>query len=61
MKVNTFQRFIAFLDLIKIDKLVYGNWEVLKGKFMEMLEWFYMVYLKGKLLKWPVALRVRHI
>ncbi|GKE63407.1 hypothetical protein Tco_1513774 [Tanacetum coccineum] len=25
MKVNTFPRFIAFLDLIKIDKLVYGN------------------------------------
>ncbi|GJU14649.1 ARID DNA-binding domain-containing protein [Tanacetum coccineum] len=50
MKVNTFPRFIAFLDLIKIDKLVYGNWEVLKGKFMEMIEWFYMGYLKQEVL-----------
>nr|GEX06056.1 bulb-type lectin domain-containing protein [Tanacetum cinerariifolium] len=40
-----FPRSISFLDLIKIDKLVYGNWEVLKGKFMEILEWFYLGYL----------------
>ncbi|GKC91456.1 probable LRR receptor-like serine/threonine-protein kinase [Tanacetum coccineum] len=45
MKVNTFPRFIFFLDLIKIDKLVYKNWEVLGKKFMEMLEWFYLGYL----------------
>ncbi|GJW06887.1 ARID DNA-binding domain-containing protein [Tanacetum coccineum] len=50
MKVNTFPRFVSFLDLIKIDKLVYGNWEVLKGKFMEMLEWFYLGYLKQDVL-----------
>ncbi|GKC09290.1 ARID DNA-binding domain-containing protein, partial [Tanacetum coccineum] len=50
MKVNTFPRFISFLDLIKIDKLVYGNWEVLKGKFMEMLEWFYLGYLGQEVL-----------
>nr|GEZ34199.1 ARID DNA-binding domain-containing protein [Tanacetum cinerariifolium] len=50
MKVNTFQRFISFLDLIKIDKLVYGNWEVLKGKFIETLEWFYLGYLGQEVL-----------
>ncbi|GKE18320.1 hypothetical protein Tco_1425897, partial [Tanacetum coccineum] len=50
MKVNTFPRFVSFLDLIKIDKLVYGNWEVLKGKFMKMLEWFYLGYLKQDVL-----------
>nr|GEX85995.1 ARID DNA-binding domain-containing protein [Tanacetum cinerariifolium] len=50
MKVNTFQRFISFLDLIKIDKLVYGNWEVLKEKFIEMLEWFYVRYLGQEVL-----------
>ncbi|GJS36312.1 hypothetical protein Tco_0534694 [Tanacetum coccineum] len=50
MKVNTFPRFISFLDLIKIDKLVYGNWEVLKGKFIEMLEWFYLGHLKQDVL-----------
>ncbi|GJR94061.1 ARID DNA-binding domain-containing protein [Tanacetum coccineum] len=50
MKINTFPRFISFIDLIKIDKLVYRNWEILKGKFMEMLEWFYMGYLKQEVL-----------
>nr|GEX21271.1 ARID DNA-binding domain-containing protein [Tanacetum cinerariifolium] len=45
MKVNTFPRFISFLDLIKIYKLVYKNWEVLARKFIEMLEWFYLGYL----------------
>ncbi|GJZ85924.1 ARID DNA-binding domain-containing protein [Tanacetum coccineum] len=45
MKVNTFPRFISFLDLIKINKLVYENWEVLEKKFMEMLEWFYLGFL----------------
>nr|GFD09750.1 bulb-type lectin domain-containing protein [Tanacetum cinerariifolium] len=44
MKVNTFPRFISFLDLIKINKLVYKNWEVLGKKFVEMLEWFYLRY-----------------
>nr|GEU50337.1 bulb-type lectin domain-containing protein [Tanacetum cinerariifolium] len=45
MKVNTFPRFLSFLDLIKIDKLVYKNWEVLGKKFMKMLEWFYIGFL----------------
>nr|GEY81310.1 bulb-type lectin domain-containing protein [Tanacetum cinerariifolium] len=45
MKVNTFPRFLSFLDLIKIDKLVYKNWEVLGKKFMELLEWFYLGFL----------------
>ena len=62
MKVNTFQRFIAFLDLIKIDKLVYGNCEVLKGKFIEMIEWFYLVYLKQEVLgKLPPVIGVIRI
>ena len=50
MKVNTFPRFLSFLDLIEIDKLVYGNWEVLGKKFMEMLEWFYLGYLRQDVL-----------
>ncbi|GJU90790.1 hypothetical protein Tco_1303213 [Tanacetum coccineum] len=50
MKVNTFPRFLSFLDLIKIDKLVYGNWEVLRGKFMELLEWFNIGYLNQDVL-----------
>ncbi|GJT74018.1 ARID DNA-binding domain-containing protein [Tanacetum coccineum] len=50
MMVNTFPRIVSFLDLIKIDRLVYRNWEVLRKKFIDMLEWFYLVYLKQDVL-----------
>ncbi|GJZ46605.1 ARID DNA-binding domain-containing protein [Tanacetum coccineum] len=50
MKVNTFQRVVSFLNLIKIDKLVYRNWEVLNKKFLEMVEWFYLDYMKQDVL-----------
>jgi hypothetical protein len=50
MKVNTFPRIVSFLDLIKIDRLIYRNWEVLSRKFMDMIEWFYLVYLKQDVL-----------
>nr|GEW73707.1 ARID DNA-binding domain-containing protein [Tanacetum cinerariifolium] len=45
IKVNSFQRFISFLNLIKDDKLVYENWSVLSKRFEDMLKWFYLVYL----------------
>nr|GFA03962.1 ARID DNA-binding domain-containing protein [Tanacetum cinerariifolium] len=50
------------LYAIKIDKLVYGNWEVLKGKFVEMLEWFYLGYLGQEVLgELPSVIRVIRI
>ena len=59
MKVNTFSRVVSFLDLIKIDRLVYRNWEVLGKKFMDMIEWFYLVYLKQDVLgDLPPVIRV---
>nr|GEW52610.1 ARID DNA-binding domain-containing protein [Tanacetum cinerariifolium] len=59
MKVNTFPRFISFLDLIKINKLVYENWEVLGKKFMEMIQWFYLGYLgRDALGELPPVIRV---
>ncbi|GKA51668.1 ARID DNA-binding domain-containing protein [Tanacetum coccineum] len=45
IKVNSFQRFISFLNLIKDDKLVYENWSVLSKRFEDMLKWFYLIYL----------------
>lgn len=33
IKVNSFQRFILFLNMIKDDKLVYENWSVLSKRF----------------------------
>lgn len=46
LKVNTFNRFISFMNLIKKDALVFRNWEILSKKFMETVKWFYLVYLE---------------
>ncbi|GJT35235.1 ARID DNA-binding domain-containing protein [Tanacetum coccineum] len=51
IKVNSFQRFISFLDLIKDDKLVYENWNILSKRFEDMLKWFYLVYLRRDVLE----------
>nr|GEY16138.1 bulb-type lectin domain-containing protein [Tanacetum cinerariifolium] len=59
MKVNTFLRFLSFLDLIKIDKLVFKNWEVMGKKFIDMLEWFYLGFLGHDMLgELPPVIRV---
>ncbi|GJS99438.1 ARID DNA-binding domain-containing protein [Tanacetum coccineum] len=49
-KINSFPRFISFLDLVKIDKLVYPNWEIMGKKFMELLEWFYIDFMGQEVL-----------
>ena len=46
MKVNTFPRFIAFLNLIKVNGLVFENWEILSKRFLELLEWFYLEFMR---------------
>ena len=33
------------MNLLKKDSIVYKNWEVLNKKFVDMLKWFYLVYL----------------
>nr|GEW05203.1 ARID DNA-binding domain-containing protein [Tanacetum cinerariifolium] len=45
IKVNSFQKFISFLNLIKDDKLMYKNWSVLSKRFEDMLKWFCLIYL----------------
>ena len=50
MRVNTFPRLVSFLNLIKIDRLVYTNWEILSKRFIEMLEWFYMGFMRQSIL-----------
>lgn len=46
LKVNTFPRFLSFLDLVKIDKLVFKNWEIMEKKFIDLLRWFYYDYMR---------------
>ncbi|GJX64335.1 ARID DNA-binding domain-containing protein [Tanacetum coccineum] len=45
LKVNSLSRFLSFMDLLKKDSLVYKNWEIFSRKFVEMVKWFYLVYL----------------
>ncbi|GJZ95155.1 ARID DNA-binding domain-containing protein [Tanacetum coccineum] len=51
IKVNSFKRFISFLDLIKNDSIVFKNWEVLRKRFEDMIKWFYLIYLKQDVLE----------
>nr|GEZ23096.1 ARID DNA-binding domain-containing protein [Tanacetum cinerariifolium] len=45
LKVNLLSRLLSFMSLLKKDSLVYKNWEIFSKKFIEMLNWFYQVYL----------------
>lgn len=45
LKVNSYNRFLSFMNLRKKDSIVYKNWDVFSRKFVVMLKWFYLVYL----------------
>ncbi|GKB98353.1 ARID DNA-binding domain-containing protein [Tanacetum coccineum] len=45
IKVNSFSRFLSFMDLMKKDSMVYKHWDIFSKKYVEMLKWFYLVYL----------------
>ena len=45
LKVNSFNRFLSFMNLLKKDSIVYNNWDVFSRKYVDMLKWFYLVYL----------------
>lgn len=59
MKVNSFNIFMSIVNLLKKDSVVYNNWEVFSRKFIEMVKWFYLVYLNYDVLdKIPPIIRV---
>ncbi|GJY04128.1 ARID DNA-binding domain-containing protein [Tanacetum coccineum] len=51
IKVNSFKRFISFLDMIKNNSIVFKTWEVLRKRFEDMINWFYLIYLKQDVLE----------
>ncbi|GJT24168.1 ARID DNA-binding domain-containing protein [Tanacetum coccineum] len=51
IKVNSFSRFLSFLNLIKKDSIVYKHWGIFSKKYVEMLKWFYLVYLNYDMLE----------
>nr|GEV28234.1 hypothetical protein [Tanacetum cinerariifolium] len=48
-KVNTFNEFVAFLNLIKRDEIVSQEWDIFRKKFDKMVKWFYNYYLDRSL------------
>lgn len=50
LKVNSFTRFLSFMNILKKDNLVYKNWEVFSKRFIDLVKWFYCVYLNHDIL-----------
>nr|GEY08604.1 ARID DNA-binding domain-containing protein [Tanacetum cinerariifolium] len=48
-KVNTFNEYVAFLNLIKQDEVVSQEWDKFRKKFDRVVKWFYNYYLDRSL------------
>nr|GEW72174.1 ARID DNA-binding domain-containing protein [Tanacetum cinerariifolium] len=48
-KVNTFNEYVAFLNLIKQDDVVSQEWDIYRKKFDKVVKWFYNYYLEKSL------------
>ncbi|GJR02465.1 ARID DNA-binding domain-containing protein [Tanacetum coccineum] len=45
-KVNTFDEYVAFLNLIKQDEIISQQWDAFREKFDKVVKWFYKSYLE---------------
>ena len=45
LKVNSFNIFLSLINLLKKDSMVYKHWDVFSRKYVDMVKWFYLVYL----------------
>ncbi|GJR28629.1 ARID DNA-binding domain-containing protein [Tanacetum coccineum] len=48
-KVNTFNEYVAFLNLSKQDEIVSQEWDTFRSKFDRVVKWFYEKYLEKPL------------
>nr|GEV08288.1 aspartic proteinase [Tanacetum cinerariifolium] len=48
-KVQTFNEYVAFLNLIKQDEIVSQEWDIFRNKFDKVVKWFYNYYLEKSL------------
>nr|GEZ29290.1 ARID DNA-binding domain-containing protein [Tanacetum cinerariifolium] len=48
-KVNTFNEYVAFLNLIKQDEVVSQEWDKFRKNFDRVVKWFYNYYLDRSL------------
>ncbi|GJT60904.1 ARID DNA-binding domain-containing protein [Tanacetum coccineum] len=48
-KVNTFNEYVAFLNLIKQDEIISQQWDTFRERFDKVVRWFYKSYLEKPL------------
>nr|GEY61741.1 ARID DNA-binding domain-containing protein [Tanacetum cinerariifolium] len=48
-KVNTFNEYVAFLNLLKQDEIISQEWDAFRNKFDRVVKWFYERYLERPL------------
>ncbi|GJU00759.1 ARID DNA-binding domain-containing protein [Tanacetum coccineum] len=48
-KVNTFNEYVAFLNLLKQDEIISQEWDIFRNKFDKVVKWFYERYLEKPL------------
>nr|GEU94408.1 ARID DNA-binding domain-containing protein [Tanacetum cinerariifolium] len=48
-RVNTFNEYVGFLNLLKQDEIISQEWDVFRNKFDKVVKWFYKKYLEGSL------------
>nr|GEX96768.1 ARID DNA-binding domain-containing protein [Tanacetum cinerariifolium]GEY04499.1 ARID DNA-binding domain-containing protein [Tanacetum cinerariifolium] len=48
-KVQTFNEYVAFLNLIKQDDILNQEWDIFRNRFNEVVKWFYNYYLDRSL------------
>ncbi|GJS70120.1 ARID DNA-binding domain-containing protein [Tanacetum coccineum] len=48
-KVNTFNEYVAFLNLLKQDEIISQEWDTFRSKFDRVVKWFYEKYLEKPL------------
>lgn len=53
-KVNSFNEYVAFLNLIKYDEVDSQEWDYFRNKFDKVVKWFYNYYL-DKSLPGPIS------
>ncbi|PWA97708.1 bulb-type lectin domain-containing protein [Artemisia annua] len=59
-KVNTFNEYVAFLNLIKHDEVVSQEWDYFRKKFDKVVKWFYNHYLE-KSLQGPIPPKINGV
>nr|GEZ43792.1 ARID DNA-binding domain-containing protein [Tanacetum cinerariifolium] len=48
-RVNTFNEYVAFLNLIKQDEIISQQWDIFRERFDKAVKWFYKSYLEKPL------------